>query len=109
MPTAQNSRIPRYSPVVLNRCRPLRGVTAWLPIAVVVMTGALALRNLAGVVQFAVHRAFEGDFAAYYIFARVGLHHGWGSLYDYSSMRQEWLALGSPLLYRPPNPRTLGW
>src|SRR5437667_8321253 len=109
MPTAQNSRIPRYSPVVLNRFRPLRAVTAWLPIAVVVMTGALALRNLAGVVQFAVHRAFEGDFAVYYIFARVGLHHGWGSLYDYAAMRQEWLALGSAFLYPPLYPPTLAW
>src|SRR6266568_6766164 len=109
MPTAQNSRIPRYSPVVLNRFRPLRGVTAWLPMAVVVMTGALALRNLAGVVQFALHRAFEGDFAVYYIFARVGLHHGWGSLYDYAAMRQEWLALGSAFLYPPLYPPTLAW
>ncbi len=73
------------------------------------MTGALALRNLAGVVQFAVHRAFEGDFAVYYIFARVGLHHGWGSLYDYAAMRQEWLALGSAYLYPPLYPPTLAW
>jgi len=84
-------------------------VTAWLPIAVVVMTGALALRNLAGVVQFALHRAFEGDFAVYYIFARVGLHHGWGSLYDSTAMRQEWLALGSAFLYPPLYPPTLAW
>src|SRR5437899_12975268 len=95
MPTAQNSRIPRYSPVVLNRFRPLRAVTAWLPIAVVVMTGALALRNLAGVVQFAVHLAFEGDFAVYYIFARLGLHHRCGSLYDYAAMCQESLSFRS--------------
>ncbi len=95
--------------MVLNRFRPLRGVTAWLPIAVVVMTGALALRNLAGVVHFALNRALEGDFAVYYIFARVGLHHGWGSLYDYAAMRREWLALGSAFLYPPLYPPTLAW
>ena len=42
----------------------------WLPVAILVVTGALALRNLVGVVHFALHRAFEGDFAVYYIFAR---------------------------------------
>jgi len=84
-------------------------VTAWLPIAVVVMTGALALRNLVGVLHFALNRALEGDFAVYYIFARVGLHHGWGSLYDYAAMRREWLALGSAFLYPPLYPPTLAW
>ena len=81
----------------------------WLPVAVLVVTGALALRNLVGVVHFALHRALEGDFAVYYIFARVGIHHGWGSLYDYAAMRQEWLALGSAFLYPPLYPPPLAW
>ncbi|TME84163.1 MAG: DUF2029 domain-containing protein, partial [Chloroflexi bacterium] len=81
----------------------------WLPAAVLVVTGALALRNLVGVVHFALHRAFEGDFAVYYIFARVGIDHGWGSLYDYAAMRQEWLALGSAFLYPALYPPTLAW
>ena len=84
-------------------------MTAWLPVAVLVVTGALALRNLVGVVHFALHRALEGDFAVYYIFARVGIHHGWGSLYDYAAMRQEWLALGSAFLYPPLYPPPLAW
>ena len=81
----------------------------WLPVAILVVTGALALRNLVGVVHFALHRAFEGDFAVYYIFARVGIDHGWGSLYDYAAMRQEWLALGSAFLYPALYPPTLAW
>jgi len=88
---------------------PLPALKPWLPAAVLVVTGALALRNLVGVVHFALHRAFEGDFAVYYIFARVGIDHGWGSLYDYAAMRQEWLALGSAFLYPALYPPTLAW
>ena len=78
---------------MVRRLGHLPALKPWLPAAVLVVTGALALRNLVGVVHFALHRAFEGDFAVYYIFARVGIDHGWGSLYDYAAMRQEWLAL----------------
>jgi hypothetical protein len=66
----------------------------------------MAIRNLVGVVRFALHRAGEGDFALYYIFARVGLRHGFGALYDLAAQRQEWLALGSkffyPAIFTPP-------
>jgi hypothetical protein len=74
-----------------------------------VVTGVLALRNLVGVLHFTLKRAFEGDFAVYYIFARVGIVHGWGALYDYAAMRQEWLALGSAFLYPPLYPPPLAW
>jgi len=82
---------------------------AWLPAAALLVTGALALRNLVGVLHFALNRALEGDFAVYYIFARVGIDHGWGSLYDYAAMRQEWLALGSAFLYPALYPPPLAW
>jgi hypothetical protein len=95
--------------VVLYRLRQLPGLKLWLPAAVLVLTGGLALRNVVGVVHFALKRAFEGDFAVYYIFARVGIDHGWGSLYDYAAMRQEWLALGSAFLYPPLYPPPLAW
>ena len=95
--------------MVLDRLRRLQGLKPWVPVAVVVVTGALALRNLVGVLHFALNRAFQGDFAVYYIFARVGIDHGWGSLYDYAAMRQEWLALGSAFLYPPLYPPTLAW
>jgi hypothetical protein len=84
-------------------------LTLWVPLAVLVVTGGLALRNLVGVLHFALNRALEGDFAVYYIFARVGIDHGWGSLYDYAAMRQEWIALGSAFLYPPLYPPTLAW
>ena len=85
------------------------GAGVWLPAAVLVVTGALALRNLVGVLHFALKRALEGDFAVYYIFARVGIDHGWGALYDAAAMRQEWLALGSAFLYPALYPPTLAW
>ena len=95
--------------MIAKRLEHLPALKPWLPAAVLVVTGALALRNLVGVVHFALHRAFEGDFAVYYIFARVGIDHGWGSLYDYAAMRQEWLALGSAFLYPALYPPTLAW
>jgi len=81
----------------------------WLPAAFLAVTGLLAVRNLVGVVHFALNRAFEGDFAVYYIFARVGIVHGWGSLYDAGAMREEWLALGSAFLYPALYPPVLAW
>ncbi len=99
----------RYSPVVVDRLRQLPGSKVWLPAAVLLVAGGLALRNLVGVLHFALNRALEGDFAVYYIFARVGIHHGWGSLYDYAAMRHEWLALGSAFLYPPLYPPPLAW
>jgi hypothetical protein len=93
----------------VNRLRRLPGSKVWLPAAILVVAGGLALRNLVGVLHFALNRALEGDFAVYYIFARVGIDHGWGSLYDYGAIRQEWLALGSAFLYPPLYPPTLAW
>jgi hypothetical protein len=84
-------------------------VTKRLPLVVLVVAGALALRNLVGVLHFALQRALEGDFAVYYIFARVGIDHGWRSLYDAGAMRQEWLSLGSAFLYPALYPPTLAW
>ncbi|HEY4844960.1 MAG TPA: glycosyltransferase family 87 protein [Candidatus Dormibacteraeota bacterium] len=60
----------------------------------------LAVRNLVGWISFALRRAFEGDFAAYYAFTRIGLHAGFSHLYDVAAQRQEWQALG-PLLWYP--------
>jgi hypothetical protein len=93
----------------VKRLARLPGSDVWLPATLVVVTGVLALRNLAGVLHFALNRALEGDFAVYYIFARVGIDHGWRSLYDAAAMRQEWLALGSAFLYPALYPPPLAW
>src|SRR6202171_5445485 len=108
-PPARRGRKLRYPPVVVKRLAWVPGKGVWLPAAVLVVAGALALRNLVGVLHFALNRALEGDFAVYYIFARVGIDHGWGSLYDAAAMRQEWLALGSDFLYPALYPPTLAW
>jgi len=49
------------------------------------------------------------DFGNYYVYAQVGLHHGWNSLYDLGVQRQEWLRAGGeaalplyPMIYPPP-------
>jgi hypothetical protein len=49
------------------------------------------------------------DFGNYYVYAQVGLHHGWNSLYDLDVQRQEWLRQGGdaalplyPMIYPPP-------
>jgi alpha-1,2-mannosyltransferase len=49
------------------------------------------------------------DFGNYYLYANVGLHHGWNHLYDLAAQRQEWLRLGGadvipwfPIIYPPP-------
>jgi hypothetical protein len=49
------------------------------------------------------------DFGNYYVYAQVGLHHGWNSLYDLGVQRQEWLRQGGdaalplyPMIYPPP-------
>ena len=62
--------------------------------------GLVALHNLTGWITFAIHRAYEGDFAAYYAFTRIALHAGFSHLYDVAAQRQEWQALG-PLLWYP--------
>jgi len=69
-------------------------------VAALVGVGLIALHNLVGWITFAFNRAFEGDFAAYYAFTRIGLHAGFGRLYDVAAQRQEWHALG-PLLWYP--------
>ena len=76
---------------------------------ILVIAGIFAIRNLMAVIQFGLHRALEGDFALYYVFARIGLHHGFGSLYDLSAQRQEWHAFGPTFFYPEIFPPTLAW
>jgi hypothetical protein len=81
-----------------GRFPPLRRAD-WPALAVTAVAGILAGRNLIAIAHFIQRRPLEGDFALYYVFARIGLHHGWGSLYDLNAQRQEWHALGPTLFY----------
>ena len=81
----------------------------WPAVIILVIAGIVAVRNLIAVIQFGLHRALEGDFALYYVFARIGLHHGFGSLYDLSAQRQEWHAFGPTFFYPEIFPPTLAW
>ena len=81
----------------------------WAALLTVVVAGILALRNLFAVLQFVLHRSVEGDFALYYVFARIGLRHGWGSLYDLAAQRQEWHAFGPTLFYPEIYTPPLAW
>src|SRR5205823_5247201 len=89
----------------LARCTPMRRLMSergqrLARVAALVGVGLIALHNLVGWITFALNRAFEGDFAAYYAFTRIGLHAGFGRLYEVAAQRQEWHALG-PLLWYP--------
>jgi hypothetical protein len=49
------------------------------------------------------------DFKLYYLYASMGLHHGWNTLYNLAIEHQEWVALGRmpwlpeyPMIYLPP-------
>lgn len=81
----------------------------WPAVVTLAVAGVVALRNIYGIVQFMIHRAIEGDFALYFVFARIGLRHGWGSLYDLAAQRQEWHAFGPTLFYPEIYPPPLGW
>lgn len=81
----------------------------WPALLTAVVAGIIALRNLISVAQFVVHRALEGDFALYYVLARIGLRHGWGSLYNLSAQRQEWHAFGPTLFYPEIYTPPLAW
>src|SRR5207245_5273262 len=62
----------------------------WPALVVTVVAGILTGRNLIAIVQFIQRRPLEGVFALYYVFARIGLHHGWGSLYVRNARACEW-------------------
>ena len=82
---------------------------SWLPAVFLAVTGLVALRNVAGVVRFALNRALEGDFAQYYFFARIGIDHSWGSLYDLTVQREEWRALAPTFFYPAVYTPMLAW
>ncbi len=73
------------------------------------LSAIVAGLNMLGWIRFALHRAFEGDFALYYVFSRIGLHEGWSRLYDVAAQRQETDALGPLLWYPAPYTPPLGW
>src|SRR6266849_10841021 len=56
-----------------------------------------------------LHRPGYTDFGDYYLYASMGLHHGWNTLYHLAVEQQEWQALGGmavlpfyPMIYPPP-------
>ncbi len=79
---------------------------AWPLLLLVAGAGAVAVHNVLAIVRFALQRALEGDFALYYVFARIGINHGFHSLYEVAAQRQESQALGQvlwyPEVYTPP-------
>ncbi len=56
-----------------------------------------------------LRRPGYSDFGNYYLYARMGVRDGWGTLYNLAVQRHEWLALGGvqaipwyPMMYPPP-------
>jgi hypothetical protein len=95
--------------IVKRPARRLPALGSWLPAVFLAVTGVLALRNAVGVARFALNRALEGDFAQYYFFARIGIDHGWGSLYDLAVQHEEWRALASTFFYPAVYTPMLAW
>jgi hypothetical protein len=83
----------------------------WLTFAVLV---ALAINQFRIALEswgIVLWRPGYADFGNYYLYANVGLHHGWNHLYDLAAQQQEWLRLGGsdvvpwfPIIYPPPLP-----
>ena len=72
----------------------------WPLLLLVAGAGAVAVHSVIAIVRFALQRALEGDFALYYVFARIGINHGFHALYDLAVQRQESQSLG-PVLWYP--------
>jgi hypothetical protein len=90
----------------------LRGRPSWPRLAILLGIagfGTLAVHNVAAWVLFALRRAYEGDFALYYVFARIGLHEGFNHLYDVAAQLKETRALGPLLWYPAPYTPPLAW
>jgi hypothetical protein len=65
--------------------------------------------TIAGAGRFILQYPGFSDFGSYYLYAQLGLHHGWNHLYDLAAQRQEWLRYGGPdvipwfpMIYPPP-------
>src|SRR5207244_12143462 len=67
------------------------------------------VHNLYTVIQLILHRALYVDFTLYYVIARIGFHHGFGSLYDQSAQLQEWHSFWPTFFYPEIFPPTLAW
>lgn len=69
-------------------------------------TGWLAGNNLIHWLDYGQHHLGHTDFALYYAFSRIGLLHGWDSLYDLNAQRDVYRSMPGtwwfPLPYSPP-------
>jgi hypothetical protein len=68
-------------------------------------TGWLATSNLLRWLDYGRHHLGHTDFALYYAFSRIGLLHGWSSLYDLAAQRHAYQSMPGtwwfPLPYTP--------
>ena len=86
-----------------------RGIPALLRLlgltAGVAWTGWLAGSNLLHWLDYGQHHLGHTDFALYYAFSRIGVLHGWSSLYDLNAQRDVYTAMPGtwwfPLPYTP--------
>ena len=71
----------------------------------VAWTGWLAGGNLLHWLDYGQHHLGHTDFALYYAFSKIGLLHGWGSLYDLNAQRDVYRSMPGtwwfPLPYTP--------
>src|SRR4030088_955873 len=71
-----------------------RSVAVLAMVVALLWTGKMALDNLLAWHAYGQNFPLRTDFALYYVFARIGLTHGWSHLYDLAAQRQVYDSLG---------------
>jgi len=80
-----------------------------LTYVILLAAGLVVIQRVFVVVSFVVMKPFQGDFALYDVFARIGLRHGWHAVYDLNIQQLEWHAFGPTPYYPEIYPPPLGW
>jgi len=72
-------------------------------------TGWLAGSNLLHWLDYGQHHLGHTDFALYYAFSRIGLLHGWSSLYDLNAQRDVYRSMPGTWWFPLPYTPLMGW
>ena len=81
----------------------------WVPVAWIAACVPCALLNAVIWLNTLRQGAIYTDFGGYYALARLGLAHGWASLYDLDQQRAAWMATGPLHWYPNMYPPLVAW
>jgi hypothetical protein len=80
-----------------------------LVVLVAVALSAIAFRHLRDWFEFGRDHPFDTDFGLYYAFAKVGLQHGLGHLYDLRAQHEAYASIGPLHWFELPYPPPVAW